>query len=327
MSTAFVFSGGASLGAIQVGMLEALYERGIVPDLVVGTSAGALNAAFIAERPPTVETAHELADVWRGLHRGQVFPLNPLSGALGLLGARRNLVPDSGLRRLIERHSAAELIEDTRIPLHVIATDVLSGDDVRISSGPLVDAVMASAAIPGVLPAVDYEGRLLMDGGVANNAPLSHALELGADRLYVLPTGTTCELDEPPRGALAMLLYATHLLIGQRLASELAGLDARADIVVLPPPCPLRVQPTDFSHADELIEQGRTDARALLDRIDPLPDDPIGEPDERLHPRTRAPRRRLGDRSARGNGGGEPSSGHDVRRARSRVAPRPRLGR
>src|SRR5690242_4801952 len=109
MPTAFVFSGGASLGAIQVGMLEALYERGIVPDLIVGTSAGALNGAFIAERPQTVETAHELASVWRGLHRAQVFPLNPLSGALGLIGARRHLVPDFGLRRLVERHSNAQL--------------------------------------------------------------------------------------------------------------------------------------------------------------------------------------------------------------------------
>lgn len=77
-STAFVLSGGASLGAIQVGMLRALYERGIAPDLIVGTSAGALNGVFIASRPHTVETADELATVWRGLSRGQVFPLNPL---------------------------------------------------------------------------------------------------------------------------------------------------------------------------------------------------------------------------------------------------------
>jgi NTE family protein len=266
MTTAFVLSGGASLGSIQVGMLEALYERGIRPDLIVGTSAGALNGAFIAERPQTVETARELGEVWRGLKRGQVFPVNPLTGALGFLGARSHLVPDSGLRRLIRRHAVAERLEETYVPLHVIATDVLRGEDVRLSEGPLVDAVMASAAIPGVLPAVDWDGRALIDGGVANNAPISHALDLGADEVYVLPTGSPCELHEPPRGALAMLVYATGLLIGRRLAQEIAALDGEADITVLPPPCPVSVQPTDFGYADVLIAQARADAREFLDR-------------------------------------------------------------
>jgi NTE family protein len=98
---AFVLSGGASLGAAQVGMLRALYERTIKPDVIVGTSAGAMNGAFIASRPQTVATADALASVWRGLKRGQVFPLNPLTGLLGFLGARDHLVPASGLRKLI----------------------------------------------------------------------------------------------------------------------------------------------------------------------------------------------------------------------------------
>jgi NTE family protein len=265
MSTAFVLSGGASLGSIQVGMLEALYERDIQPDLIIGTSAGALNGAFIADRPQTVATARELGSVWSGLSRGQVFPVNPLTGALGLLGARSNLVPGSALRRLVARHVIAERLEETRVPLHVIATDVLRGEEVRLSEGPLVDAVMASAAIPGVLPAVDWDGRLLIDGGVANNAPLTHALALGADEIYVLPTGAPCELEEAPRGALGMLVYGTSLLVHARLALELAELGARSNIAVLPPPCPLSVQPTDFSHAEALIEQSRHDARSYLD--------------------------------------------------------------
>jgi NTE family protein len=266
MSTAFVLSGGASLGSIQVGMLEALYERGIKPDMIVGTSAGALNGAFIAERPQVVETARELGDVWRGLSRGQVFPVNPLTGALGFLGARSHLVPDSGLRRLIRRHTMIDRLDETLVPLHVIATDVLRGEEVRLSEGPLVDAVMASAAIPGVLPAVEWDGRELIDGGVANNAPISHALDLGADEIYVLPTGTPCELDVAPHGALAMLIYATSLLVHGRLANEIAALGDQANIAVLPPPCPLSVPPTDFSHAGELIEQARADARVYLDQ-------------------------------------------------------------
>lgn len=266
MSTAFVLSGGASLGAIQVGMLEALYERGIVPDLIIGTSVGALNGAFIAARPQTVQTARELSGVWHGLRRGDVFPVNPITGLLGFAGARSNLVPDSGLRRLIRRHLPMDRIEDTRVPLHnMIATDVMNGQEVRLSEGPLLEAVMASAAIPGVLPPVAWDGRMLMDGGVANNAPLSHALELGANTIYVLPTGSPCELEEPPRGVLPMVLYASGLLIGRRLIADTATLPDGVEVVVLPPPCPLTIQPIDFGHARLLIDQARETARDYLD--------------------------------------------------------------
>src|SRR5947209_1478571 len=122
---AFVLSGGASLGAIQAGMLRALYERGIKPDVIVGTSAGAMNGAFIASRPQTVATADALAAVWRDLRRGQVFPVNPLTGLLGFLGMRDHLVPAYGLRKLIARHIEHEALQDLPIPLHVVAVDVL----------------------------------------------------------------------------------------------------------------------------------------------------------------------------------------------------------
>src|SRR5205085_3772578 len=114
----------------------------------------------------TPETFDDLAELWLGIRRGQVFPVEPLTGLLGFLGARRNLVPGTALRRLIARHAAHDRLEDLPIPLHVIACDVLAGREVRLSSGPLVEAVMASAAIPGVLPPVEREGRLLIDGGV-----------------------------------------------------------------------------------------------------------------------------------------------------------------
>ena len=93
---AFVLSGGASLGAIQVGMLRALYERDIAPDLIVGTSAGAFNGAYIASRPQTTVTAESLARIWRSLRRGQVFPVNPVTGLLGFLGARDHSSPSRG---------------------------------------------------------------------------------------------------------------------------------------------------------------------------------------------------------------------------------------
>ena len=264
-STAFVLSGGASLGAIQAGMLRALYERGITPDLIVGTSAGALNSAFIASRPETVATAEALAEIWRGLRRGQVFPLNPLTGLLGFLGSRDHLVPDSGLRRVIARHVECDRLEEMRVPLHVVAVDVVTGEELRLSSGPVVDAVMASASIPAVLPSVSWEDRELMDGGVANNTPISHAVELGAQEIYVLPAGHACALEEPPRSALAMALHALTLLTHRRLIDDIEKHRDEAKLVVLPPPCPLAIAPIDFEHADALIERGHADAGDFLD--------------------------------------------------------------
>jgi len=262
---AFVLAGGASLGAIQVGMLRALYERGIAPDVIVGTSAGALNGAFVASRPQIPETADALGAIWRELRRGQVFPINLITGLLGFLGARDHLVPDSSLRRLISRHVERRELGAMPIPLHVVAVDVVTGEELRLSDGPVLDAVLASAAVPGVLPPVAWGDRTLMDGGVANNTPISHAVELGAGRVYVLPTGHACALEEPPSGALGMALHAISLLTQRRLIDDIERHRADTHLIVLPPPCPLTIQPVDFSHPDELIERALHDARDFLD--------------------------------------------------------------
>jgi NTE family protein len=262
---AFVLAGGASLGAVEVGMLRALYERGIAPDLVVATSAGALNGAFIASRPQTVETADALGEIWDGLRRGQVFPLNLLTGLMGFLGARDHLVPAGGMRKLITRHIERDRLEQMPLELHVVAVDVITGEELRLSRGSAVEAVMASAAIPGVLPPVSWEGRELMDGGVANNTPISHAVELDASEIYVLPTGNACALTEPPSGALAMALHALSLLMQRRLMDDIERHRDGTKLVVLPPPCPLSIQPIDFGHARLLIDRAYTDASEFLD--------------------------------------------------------------
>ena len=248
-------------------MLRALYERGVVPDLIVGTSVGALNGAFVASRPATPATAHELAELWRSVSRSTVFPLNPLSGFFGFFGARDHLVPDRGLRRVVADHLEFSRLEDSAVRLHVIATDLLSGRELRLSRGDALEAVMASAAIPGVFPAVKLDGRLLIDGGVANNAPIAHAIELGAERIYVLPTGNACDLPESPHGAVGMLLHAMSLLVMRRLLMEVETLRDRAELLVLPPPCPLTIAPIDFSHADELIRRGYEDSCEYLDAV------------------------------------------------------------
>jgi NTE family protein len=263
--TAFVFAGGGSLGAVQAGMLRALYERGVNADFVVGTSAGAINGAFIASRPESAATADELGELWRGVTRGQVFPLNPLTGLLGFLGNRDHLVPGSGLKRLVSRHLDRTRLEDMPLPLHVVAVDVVTGEELRLSHGPTLEAVLASAAIPAVLPPIEWEDRELIDGGVANNTPISHAVDLGADVVYVLPTGHACALEEPPRGALAMALHALSLLTHRRLIDDIERHRGDAKLVVMPPPCPLAISPIDFSQADELIERAHADACEFLD--------------------------------------------------------------
>ncbi len=265
----FVISGGASLGAVQVGMLRALYEREIVPELIVGASVGAINGAYIASRPPTVQTAQELAALWRGLRTFQIFPPNPARALMGLLGRRDHLVPSAGLKALLASQLQFKRLEEAPIPLHVIATDLRSGRERRLSAGDANAAVLASASIPGVYPAVRFEGVDLVDGGVANNTPISDAAELGATRIYVLPTGISCGLEEPPHAAIPVLIHAFTVLISQGLAEDIERFSHDAELIVLPPPCPTNVLPTDFSHADELIHQSYELARSALEHPDP----------------------------------------------------------
>lgn len=163
---------------------------------------------FIASRPPTLETADELADVWRSVRRGHVFPLRPLGGLLGFLGSRDHLVPQSGLCALVAGHLEHQLLEQMPIPFQVGAVDVVAGEELLLSSGPALDAVLASAAIPAVPPPTAWKDRGLMDGGVANNTPISHAIQLGAREIYVLPTGHACALEQAPASALGMALPA-----------------------------------------------------------------------------------------------------------------------
>lgn len=254
MTTAFVLSGGGSLGAVQVGMLLALAERDVTPELVVGTSVGAINAAWVAGRPG-LDDARGLADVWRSVRREDVFPLRPLAGLVGFLGHRDHLVSADRLRALLRRHLNFSRLEDAPLPIQVVATDVISGTEVVLAVGDAVDAVAASAAIPGVFPAVTIEGHRLADGGVANNTPISHAIEAGATTIYVLPTGYACSLRDAPRSALGMAMQAITLLVQQRLVADIDRYQDRVDLRVVPPLCPLAVSPIDFGHTAELIDR------------------------------------------------------------------------
>jgi NTE family protein len=156
-------------------------------------------------------------------------------------------------------------LEDAPIPVHLVATDLLSGEEVLLSEGDLVSAVLASSAIPAVLPPTRRDGRTLVDGGLADNAAISQAIALGADRIYVLPTGYSCALPSPPTRPLAVAVQALSLLVQQRLITDVALYADRVDLVVLPPLCPLQISAIDFRHAAELSRRAHASSAEWLD--------------------------------------------------------------
>ena len=265
MVTAFVLSGGASLGAVHVGMWRALAESNIQPDFIVGTSAGALNGAFLAARP-SPGRIDQLAEVWKSLRREDVFPLGVFGGALGYYGFRDSLVDPGPMRRVVGQHLSLVNLDEAKIPIHVVATDVLTGAEVLLSTGDAVEAVMASSAIPAIFPPVVVDGRALMDGGISDNTPISHAVALGAEIVFVLPAGYPCTISSPPRTALGMALQALTLMIGRRLSVDVERYTGHCTLHVVPPLCPLDVRPHDFRRAAELIARAYQSTRTWLDR-------------------------------------------------------------
>jgi len=261
--TAFVLAGGGSLGAVQVGMLKALVRLSVVPDFVVGASVGAINGTYFAMEPNEQGVAR-LERVWLRLRRATIFPFSAASGLLAVFGRRDHLVTSALLRALIESELPRQKLEDAQIPCYVIATDVLTGGEIALASGPAVTALLASAAIPAVFPVVSIDGRHLIDGGVANNTPISTAVDLGATRVIVLPTGMSCGLTGPPRGAVALALHALNLLIMRQLLKDIERFAGHAELVVLPPLCPLTTNTYDFSHTGELIHRAEAATRLWL---------------------------------------------------------------
>ena len=253
------------MGAVQVGMLECLVAQGISADLVVGASVGAINGAFFAARPDA-EGVRNLGRIWRGLHRRDVFPIAPFGSLLSFFSLRNYLVNPTRLRHLIERHVPYRDLARSAIPFHVVTTDVLTGAEVVLSTGPTLEAVLASAAIPAVFPPIELEGRYLADGGLANNTPISVAIALGADRVIVLPTGFSCDIEKPPANSMAMALHALSLLISRQLIVDIERLAGTVALRVVPPLCPLETTPADFSRANELMDRAAESTRDWLEK-------------------------------------------------------------
>jgi NTE family protein len=263
VKTAFVFAGGGSFGAIQVGMMDALVRRGITADMVVGSSVGALNGAFYAS-DPTVGGVERLANIWRGLKRDDVFPLTWRT-MLGFLWRRDFLIAHDGIRKLIDDNIPYRNLEEARIPIHIVTTDIITGDSVVFSKGPAAEAIVASTAIPGAFSPVHYGDYYLADGAVSSNTPVRIAVQKGARRLIILPTGHACANEAPPVGAVANALHALTLLIARQLVNELENLSPGIEYFVVPPLCPLVGSPYDFSRTAEHIERACLSTDAWLE--------------------------------------------------------------
>ena len=251
--TAFVFAGGGSFGAIQVGMLHSLAAHGITADMVVGSSVGALNGAFYAG-DPTLKGVERLETIWRGLTRQDVFPMSWRT-VLSFLWRRDFLIPHDGIRKLIDDHIPYRNLQDAKLPVHIVTTDIVSGDSVVLSEGPIAEAIVASTAIPGAFAPVHYKDYYLADGAISSNTPIQVAVKKGARRLIILPTGHACATQAPPVGAVANALHALTLLIARQLVSELESLGPQIEYFVVPPLCPLVGSPYDFSRTSDHIER------------------------------------------------------------------------
>lgn len=261
--TAFVLAGGGSLGAIQVGMLGELVAAGVKADFVVGVSAGALNGAFFAHNPSAamIET---MSALWAEVTTRQILGLSWRS-LLGMLGLRAHLADPAGLRGLLERSLPYRQFKETELPLHVVAAELVTGAEVVLNDGPVVDAVLASAAIPGVFPAVQRDGQSLVDGAVAARSPIAVAQRLGATRIIVLPCGFACAGATVSERALGRAMHAITLLGARQLRQDFERYSDTVQIHVVPPLCPLSQSSYDYSRGAELTRRGRDSTRAWLD--------------------------------------------------------------
>jgi NTE family protein len=263
--TAFVLSGGGNQAVSEVGMLQALLERGITPDVVVGTSAGAWNGAVLAA-DPSLAGVESLVKLWESVRGDAVFPGGRLARAWNLLTRDDHLFSDSGLHELLGRAEIPASFAELAVPLRGVACDLDTGEEVLFGAGPLIPALLASAALPGLFPPVHHDGRRLVDGAVVDTVPLWHALAGPVDRIYVL-TVTSELMRRPLRSPIDVAIRAFTISRKQRFELELRNVPAGIEVNVLPAPNDDR-EFFDFSDPLMLVEEAYHLAERALDATD-----------------------------------------------------------
>lgn len=264
--TVFVLGGGGNLGAIQVGMLRALFERGITPDAVIGCSVGAINAAGVAA-DPTLDGVRRMEEVWTLLRDEAVCPAGRLSSLRLLAHRAKSLQPNDGLRKLLTTWLPFETFEETAIPLHVVAASLDSGHARWFSSGPVIDPILASAALPGIFPPVVIGGETLIDGAVVDNVPISRAAALGAERIVVLHVGNFERKRPAPKRPIEVLVQAFSIARNHRFIRDMESPPEGVELLVLPSIDPGAIRYDDFRQSRRLIAQSHTVAAAYLDGL------------------------------------------------------------
>ncbi len=239
-------------------MLHALAANGVSADMVVGSSVGAINGAYYAGAP-TLKGVLELETIWRGLTRHDVFPITWRT-MLGFIWRRDFLISHDGIRKLLEDHLPYRNLQDAQLPVHIVTTDIVTGESVVLSEGSAIEAIVASTSIPGAFAPVPYRGRYLADGAISANTPIKVAVEKGARRLIILPTGYACATDAPPVGAVANALHALTLLIARQLVDDLENLPPDIDYFVVPPLMPAGRDRLTISRTRQSISSGRSKA-------------------------------------------------------------------
>lgn len=260
---AVVFSGGGSLGAAQVGALQALYEAGITPDVVVGCSVGALNAAYVAV-DPTPERVRSLEELWRRMHQADVFPGGRFSVARKLAGRDDHLYSNRGLRTVITEGVTVADLADTRIPCHVVTTDLIAGEPVWWTSGKTEDVLLASACLPGLFEPVPLGGSLHVDGGVTCPVPAQHAIDLGATRVWVLDVAREFHGWADERMTAMDVLLESFAIARSHLGRRSPVAGPHQQIVNLPPLRIGRHDLRDFTKTARLLAAGREAGRAMI---------------------------------------------------------------
>lgn len=274
---AFVLSGGGPLGALQVGATRALSEHGIRPDLVAGTSVGALNATFIAF-DPTPAGVEGLEQLWLGLRDTDLFPGGRFKASWARMLVKGNRVFDnSGLRRLVTERLPDARFEDARIPLAIVATDLETGAEKVFSSGPILEPLLASTAMPGIFPPVMIDGREYTDGGVADNVPIGPAVSMGARTIYVMNSTSHSHQRRPLVRPMDYLLHAFTLARSQRLALDQRYYSDKVRLVLLPTvPLDFFVPFASMEHTSRLIELSYNHTKRFLEGSRPV--DVLQEP-------------------------------------------------
>lgn len=260
---AFVFTGGGSSGPLQAGAVRALLESNIIPDMVVGTSAGALNAVFLAAHGPTLDAYDRLAQAWTGATKAKAMPGGYFGALRRLIFKADSLFDSSGLRTMLETElpPSVRTFGDLKIPCYTTASDLRSrrlflfGDD---PAGPLIDAALASSAIPGVYPPVDYHGLQLVDGGVVDNVPASVAMDKGATTLYLINVGYGGQTEDAVKGVIPIVDRAIGVFLAESLYNDLnrADLDPTIDLHHIQFPDFADVGLLDFDQTAAMLRRG-----------------------------------------------------------------------